>query len=282
MIYIQRDDFMEVYNNHSDVIRALLKEIETEHKIKILFAIESGSRVWGIESPDSDYDIRFVFTRQLDDYISLNKKSDIIQKSYNEHGQVVNQEKCLYDIIGFDIHKFLSLLTSSNPTVIEWILSDIIYINDDSFLPILKKIVNDIYNPFSLYLHYRSMCKQNYEKYIKSGYSLTVKKYLYCLRSMLNALYIYDEKKLPPINFNKLIDITNNNMSTEGHDYLMKLLIDKKTSDEKNTLSRIDYMDKWIETFLKDINLEIECRKISLEHKELLNILMRNCIYGKK
>lgn len=40
-----------------------LAQIEKESKVKIIFAVESGSRAWGISSKDSDNDIRFVFVR---------------------------------------------------------------------------------------------------------------------------------------------------------------------------------------------------------------------------
>ena len=41
-----------------EIIDKELKEIETSNKIKILLAVESGSRAWGIESKDSDYDVK--------------------------------------------------------------------------------------------------------------------------------------------------------------------------------------------------------------------------------
>jgi predicted nucleotidyltransferase len=41
-------------------IKQKLLEIEKEHNVKILYAVESGSRAWGFESLDSDYDVRFI------------------------------------------------------------------------------------------------------------------------------------------------------------------------------------------------------------------------------
>ena len=49
-------------------INEKLDEIETKENVRILHAIESGSRAWGFASPDSDYDVRFVYVRRKEDY----------------------------------------------------------------------------------------------------------------------------------------------------------------------------------------------------------------------
>ena len=47
-----------------DLIIQKLKEIEQTENIRILHAVESGSRAWGFPSPDSDYDVRFIYAYQ--------------------------------------------------------------------------------------------------------------------------------------------------------------------------------------------------------------------------
>ena len=42
-------------------IKRKLDEIEEKENVTILFAVESGSRAWGFASPDSDFDVRFVY-----------------------------------------------------------------------------------------------------------------------------------------------------------------------------------------------------------------------------
>jgi predicted nucleotidyltransferase len=44
-----------------ELIKSKLKEIEEKENIKILHCVESGSRAWGFASPDSDYDVRFIY-----------------------------------------------------------------------------------------------------------------------------------------------------------------------------------------------------------------------------
>ena len=37
-----------------------LTELEQSENVRVLHAVESGSRAWGFASPDSDYDVRFI------------------------------------------------------------------------------------------------------------------------------------------------------------------------------------------------------------------------------
>lgn len=48
-----------------------LTEIEQLEHVKILYAVESGSRAWGFASTNSDYDIRFIYMHPLEWYLSL-------------------------------------------------------------------------------------------------------------------------------------------------------------------------------------------------------------------
>ena len=59
-----------------NIIFEKIKEIEKIENVKILHCIESGSRAWGFASPDSDYDVRFIYIRPIEDYLRLDKKRD--------------------------------------------------------------------------------------------------------------------------------------------------------------------------------------------------------------
>ncbi len=82
-----------------------LRAIEREHNVRILLAVESGSRAWGIASPDSDYDVRFLYVRARDDYLRLEDMRDVIELPIDE----------VFDINGWDLQKTLRLLYRSEP-----------------------------------------------------------------------------------------------------------------------------------------------------------------------
>ena len=105
----------------NDLVVQKLHEIEQTEQIKILLAVESGSRAWGFDSPDSDYDVRFIYVRPRNEYLKLNKNRDVIELPIND----------LLDINGWDLDKTLTLLYKSNPTLFEWFSSPIVYLDTD-------------------------------------------------------------------------------------------------------------------------------------------------------
>ena len=99
------------------LIQEKLHEIEKRENCRILLAVESGSRAWGFASPDSDYDVRFIYVRDKESYLKLNRPRDVIELPIND----------VLDINGWDVEKALKLLHKSNPTVFEWFSSPVIY-----------------------------------------------------------------------------------------------------------------------------------------------------------
>ena len=140
-----------------DKILKTLDEIEKKEKIKILHAVESGSRAWGFESNDSDYDVRFIYVRPLDWYLSIEEKRDVIE--YSESNSL--------DISGWDIKKALQLFNSSNPPLYEWLTSPITYIEKECFAERLRDLMPIFYSPISCLYHYLHMAKGNYRNYLK-------------------------------------------------------------------------------------------------------------------
>lgn len=241
------------------IIVKLCKQIEKEKGIKIIFCVESGSRSWRMDSKDSDYDVRLVFKRQLKDYISINKLDDVISMHFDKKGNRVSAEGCFLDFTGFDVFKFSKMLSASNPTVIEWLMSNIDYYGKK------RKIWVDYaekrFKRISLYYHYKSMCRQNYLKYLKSGNMVTYKKYLYAMRGLVNAKYITWDFGLPPINFQTTLqDILR--LQLTGHyeeiipsrilEELRNIIELKQKGKEKDIVQNIKKIDNYIEDFLKN------------------------------
>ncbi len=182
-----------------DRIKQICKEIEKEKKIKILFAIENGSRAWRMSSKDSDYDIRFVFVRPLEEYIQINKPAEVIQVAFDKEGNKVHATGSFIDFSGFDIFKFVKVLSDSNSTTIEWLVTDIVYYGKQN--EVFKKFALENFSKVSLYHHYKSMCRNNYLKYLKSGIEVTYKIYLYAFRGLVNAKWVAHKHTIPPISF---------------------------------------------------------------------------------
>ncbi len=259
----------------SKKITELCKEIEKEEKIKILFAVENGSRAWRMESANSDYDVRFVFHYPLKEYISLYKKIDVIEKFYDKEGKQHKAEGCFIDIVGFDIFKYLSLLISSNPTAIEWLKTDIVYYGKQN--KVFQKFAFNNFNPIALFYHYQSLCKQNYTKYIKSKNEISYKKYLYALRGLVNAKYAVEFDKIPPIDFTEAVKQTKI-LSNAVREKCLEIINLKKGGKEKDIIENIPLIDSYIESFLREEFKKVrKVNKVAIEklNKELQKIILK-------
>jgi hypothetical protein len=175
------------------MIEKLCKQIEIEQGIKILFAVENGSRAWRMQSKDSDYDVRFVFTYPIEEYLSIEPPIDVINVSYNRQGKKTEKEGALIDMSGFDIFKYTKLLSHSNPTTIEWITSDILYYGKQN--KVFREFALNNFDKRTLYMHYQSLCRNTFVKYIQSKNKVTYKKYLYAFRGLINAKWVAHKKQ---------------------------------------------------------------------------------------
>jgi len=235
-------------------IKRLIKELEREKGIKVLFAVESGSRLWGINSENSDYDVRFVFKKKLNDYLSTRITPDIITETIDD-----------IDLVGFDIKKFVSLLKGSNPSCIEWLTSEILYCGKRS--KVLKEFATNKFNRFKLYYHYKSMCKSTFEKYIKTNKGVTIKRYLYCLRGLINCIWVVRNESLPYNDIESTISCLETDFFSDDNSgkpeipddvlNLTKELIKiKREGIETSETSRIEIIDTYMDEFLGSDNLE--------------------------
>ncbi len=231
-------------------IRDICKNIETENNIKILFAVENGSRAWRMDSKNSDFDVRFVFVRPLQEYIQINKPVEVIGVTLNKEGKPSLPKGAFIDISGFDIFKYVKLLSVSNPTTIEWLMSDIVYYGKQN--EIFKKFAIEHFNPKSLYLHYKSLCRNNYLKYIKPENKVTYKKYLYAYRGLVNAYWVAHKQTVPPIIFAEAIKNMKEIIPLSATNKLLEIIDLKSQGKEGDIIKNIVDLDKPIETFLED------------------------------
>ena len=252
-----------------DKIISICKKIEKEQMVKILFAVESGSRLWRMSSKDSDYDIRFVFVQPVGNYLSI--------KNEAATNLVINRtfEQGLIDISGFDIFKFCKLLLKSNPSVIEWLQSDILYYGKKPTE--LEAIALTEFNPTALYHHYKSMCQYNYKKYLASKQEVTYKKYLYAMRGLVNAKYVQKTRELPPIHFPEGLQKSKNIIPPKIIRELQETITLKMEGNEKEIIKNNQLYDDYIELFLKQEDENVPILTIDEEkiNKALQKLVLR-------
>jgi uncharacterized protein len=252
-------------------ITDLLSEIEKTNSVKILYACESGSRAWGFESADSDYDVRFIYLRPINWYLSIEAKRNVIELPINE----------TLDVCGWDLHKALHLMRKSNPPLLEWLQSPIIYTQRNSCINKLRSIMPECYSPLACFYHYFQMAKNNYREYLQ-GEIVWLKKYLYVLRPLLACLWIEKDYGIVPMQFDALLErlITNNDLMQA----IKKLVEQKKAGQELSKGQRIPLIATFIDTEIERISKIANFEKSAFPVK-VIDKIFQEClidVYGNK
>ena len=156
-------------------IERRLTDLERAEDVRLLFAIESGSRAWGFPSPDSDYDVRFVYAHRRDWYLSLWTGRDVIERPIDG----------LYDINGWDLRKALTLLVKPNPVLHEWLVSPIRYRTHPASFAALQGLAEQVVNSRPAVHHYLNLGQGQWHRFIEGNDRVNLKKYFYVLRPAL-------------------------------------------------------------------------------------------------
>ncbi len=244
-------------------IQNLLKQIEKDNDINIIFAIENGSRSWGMASKDSDFDVRFVFKRALNDYITLNPVKNVINFAFDKDLNPCETQGSLIDMSGFDIYKYLKLLLASNPTTIEWLNSPVVYYGDNN-LP-LREYMKENFNQERLFKHYFSLFRHNYWEFIQQAKAITYKKYLYSMRGLLNAIYVYEFDKIPPIDLRMTVEEIKALIPDNVYKKLQEVIEIKSQGLERDVILRIPEFDAFFNIELQKEYNSFNSRKPDVE-----------------
>lgn len=174
-----------------------LKEIEERRGIEVLLAVESGSRAWGFASPDSDYDIRFIYRHEKDWYLSPWDKDETIEFMTEDD----------LDGSGWDLRKTFHLLLKSNAALLSWFYSPVVYVKNERFYDLFKPLADECFSPVAVFYHYLSMSK----KYLEAcrGDEAKLKSYFYLLRTALTGKWILEKGTVPPVLFSELLVLTD-------------------------------------------------------------------------
>lgn len=228
-------------------IQQQLSALGQAQQIKILYAVESGSRAWGFASQNSDWDVRFIYVHPPDWYLSIDTKRDSIE-------QMLPND---LDLSGWELQKALRLLRKSNPPLLEWLRSPVVYGQSGSFLEKMRDAATRFFNPKNCLYHYYHMARRNWEAYFKTD-EVRLKKYLYVLRPVFACMWIERTGTMAPMEFETLLQHeTTNKPLRQAID---ELLIQKKSGAEMDKGTRIAAIDKFLvnkmnyyDAFLKTI-----------------------------
>ena len=219
-----------------------LEELERTENIRILLAVESGSRAWGFASPDSDYDVRFIYIRPRNEYLRLEGRRDVIELPISDD----------LDINGWDLNKTLRLLHNSNPTLFEWFSSPIVY-KETEFAVRFRTILNEYFSSKRGLMHYLSMAANNYREFLR-GDMVKAKKYFYVLRPILACRWILEKGTPPPMLFTEL---ANSQLDPTLRPEVDRLLDLKMNAPELELIPRVDTLNKNLDTSILEVRQQL-------------------------
>lgn len=248
-------------------IRKELVRLEQLHEIKILLAVESGSRAWGFHSTDSDWDVRYIYIHKLDWYLKIDEQKDSQEEITPED----------IDLAGWELKKALRLFRKSNPPMLEWLQSPIIYLEQFSTAEKLREMSENFFNPKSCMYHYLSMAKNNFREFLQKD-TVKSKKYFYVLRPVLACDWIKNRNSFPPMEFQDLVDsqITDERLKTEIAELLKRKMAGEELKEEPKIKILNEFLEEKIE-FYKNYVEQIEPNEKPLT--ALLDDLFKETIY---
>jgi predicted nucleotidyltransferase len=221
-----------------------LRQIEKEEKIDILFAVESGSRAWGFPSTDSDYDVRFIYKRKINDYLKIQPINDFIDFKITDD----------LDFKAWDIQKVLRLILKSNSSISEYLQSPINYIVNDGFEKDLLELVSSQFNARKVAAHYLGITTKRLIE-IDNSEMLKLKSLFYALRSVLSALWIVEKRTIPPMEFKDLVVlIEKENILSKIKSYWET----KEKVDESYLIDKDEELINWILKLKSELKEKVE------------------------
>lgn len=214
-----------------------LDVVAAQYDVRILFACESGSRGWGFASPDSDYDVRFIYVHRPEWYLRVLPERDVIELPIDD----------VLDVGGWDVRKTLGLVRKGNATPTEWLDSPVVYREDGVFARRLRDALQFTCQPQHAFHHYLHMALSNWAR-CRGRQRVHLKRYFYVLRPLLAALWIEREGAWPPMPFHKLFEALVTDSAV--HEAVDALLERKRHAAEVREGEPIPAIDAWIEVQL--------------------------------
>ncbi|MCD5324886.1 MULTISPECIES: nucleotidyltransferase domain-containing protein [Pontibacillus] len=245
-----------------------LRAIEEEYEVKVLYACEAGSRAYGISSEMSDYDVRFIYVHKEDWYLSIDEKRDVIEKPLSEQ----------LDLSGWELKKALKLLRKSNPSMLEWLYSEQVYMEQEGFMDRLRRIMPSAFNPLSVLHHYHKMAKRNHKE-LGKGSQVQVKRYINVFRPLLMCRWVLSYHEFPPLPLSKLLQ--DESVPVEIKSQMNDVLSEKMKAPDVSYMERMKDLDQYIQTEFHQIeqelsNIQPPSHSVTRELDELFRFTVRH------
>lgn len=227
-------------------IQKKLMETAQKYNVRILFAVESGSRAWGFPSINSDYDVRFIYVRHKEDYLSVKPYRDVIETDLLDDSFL----GVPLDLNGWDVRKALQLTVKSNAILIEWLQSPITYLTDDEAVIDLLRFAQESADLEALKLHYYKLAMNIWRQIEENADEVKLKLYCYALRPVLALQWICKFHTTAPMDMNSLMNklVDDTNLIKE----VSELITLKVKAEEGDIISRNHHIDSFIRSVLSE------------------------------
>ncbi|KGX87378.1 hypothetical protein N784_15890 [Pontibacillus litoralis JSM 072002] len=242
-----------------------LHKLEHNEKVKVIYASEVGSRAYGLASLKSDYDVRFIYIHHPEWYLSIDNHRDVIDNRIHKN----------IELSGWELTKALRLFRKSNPSMMEWLHSPIIYDKDERFSNEINHLIPTMFAPVSTLYHYIQMTKRNINTISKYEHA-TPKQYVHTIRPLLMCMWIRQHGHFPPLLINELLNDVHLPVNVQLN---MERLCELKRNGEEAVTAQPRLL-----RFIQDQVVEMESYVKELGPKnqgqtEPLNHLFRQTLY---
>ncbi len=246
-----------------------LHDLEQKHDCRILFAAESGSRAWGFASPDSDYDIRAVYVKPRDWYLSIedNPKDTIEAMLPND-----------LDISAWELRKTLRQFAKGNLSMFEWFGSPIIYESDARFMAEMVSLIPAFFNPVKAVHHYLAIHDEAISDMDEQG-RIGIKKLFYALRGFFAAVWSADRKSMPPTELDRML--LSESLPQGIPELVETLKSQKKNAVEKQRINMPARLSEYFQTQRDSLEVRVKSLEKRSCNPDQLNRILRHYILGK-
>ena len=234
---------------HDQIVKTL-HNIEKERDCRILYACESGSRAWGFASPDSDYDVRFIYSHPLAWYLRVDSPDDTFDRMLPND----------LDVSGWELRKTLRLFATCNLGLNEWLGSPKVYLTTP-FHQELSRLIPLYFKPKKAMFHYLRMAEKTAGQYLDTeailNRQVNVKKLFYILRPIFASQWIVSKRTMPPTEYDRLLQARSewdmDFMSDRIYDEVAKIREAKNSLGEKDRVDISQQLINWLQDAMAKI-----------------------------